>query len=386
MNQKRDYYEVLGVAKNATQADIKAAYKKLAIKYHPDRNPDNKEAEEKFKEAAEAYDVLRDEQKRARYDQFGHAGLNGSASASGFSGGSMSMDDIFSMFGDIFGGHMGPGFGGFTSGTAGARQAHRGGDLRIKAKLTLNEVATGVAKKFSVRKYVPCPQCNGSGSKDGHTETCASCQGAGVVYRTVNSLFGRMQTQTVCSACRGEGTTIKTPCPACHGEGVVESKELIEVQIPKGVDNGMVVTVPGKGNAGRRNGTSGDLQVLIEVAEHKDFLRQDKNLVYNLLLDVPTAILGGSVEVPTLDGRAKLTIEPGTQPGKVLRLRGKGLPSVQRYDYTTGDLIVHVSVYIPETLTKEERHTLEQFRQSDSFTPSPSTKSKLFTRFKNAFH
>ncbi len=378
---KRDYYEVLGVSKNATQAEIKAAYKKMAIKYHPDRNPDNKEAEEKFKEAAEAYDVLRDEQKKARYDQFGHAGLEG---ASGFNPGGMNMDDIFSMFGDIFGGRMGGGFGGFGGGGGGHR-VHHGNDLRIKAKLTLNEAASGCTKKFNIRKYVTCSHCHGSGSEDGQFQTCNICHGSGTVYRTVNLGIGRMQTQQTCQTCGGEGKSIKTPCKHCKGEGVVAGQEVIEVNIPKGVDNNMVVTIQGKGNAGRRNGINGDIQVLIEVEEHKDFVRQDQNLIYNLLLDVPTAILGGQVEVPTLDGRAKVKIEPGTQPGKVLRLKGKGLPAVKGYGYGNGDLIVNVSVYIPETLNKEERKAVEQLQNSENFVASPSTRNKLFNKFKSLF-
>ncbi len=385
--EKRDYYEVLGVSKSATQDEIKAAYKKMAIKYHPDRNPGNKAAEEKFKEAAEAYDVLRDEQKRARYDQFGHAGLHGGAAGGGFSGG-MNMDDIFSMFGDIFGGHMGGGFnpfGGFSGGGGRGRQVYRGSDLRIKVKLTLNEVATGCTKKFNIHKYVPCTHCGGSGSEDGQQQTCGTCNGSGVVYRTVNFGLGKMQTQQPCQACGGEGSTIKSPCKYCKGEGVVQGEELIEVNIPKGVAGGMVVTVQGKGNAGRRGGVNGDVQVIIEVQEHKDFIRQDQNLVYNLLLSVPTVILGGQVEVPTLEGKVKIKIEPGTQPGKVMRLRGKGLPAVQGYGYGNGDLIVHISVYVPETLSKEERKMVEQLQKSENFAANPTVKSKIFSKFKSLF-
>ena len=384
---KRDYYEVLGVKKDATQQEIKAAYKKMAIKYHPDRNPGNKEAEEKFKEAAEAYDVLHDEQKRARYDQFGHEGLNGMGS--GFSGGGMNMDDIFSMFGDIFGGHMGGGgfefnFGGFGGGTAG-RQVHRGSDLRLKISLTLNEVATGVTKKFKVKKYVTCDHCHGSGSEDGQTQTCPTCGGKGYTLRTVNSMFGRMQTQQACSTCGGEGHTIKNKCTKCHGEGVVMGEEVVEVKIPAGVMDGMVVNVPGKGNAARHSGVAGDIQVFIEVQEHEDFVREEQNLIYNLLLDVPTAALGGTVEIPTLDGKARIKIEPGTQPGKVVRLRGKGLPAVQGYGYGYGDLIVHISVYIPETLSKDEKQAMENFTKSDNFCPSESCRKSIFKKFKSFF-
>lgn len=383
--EKRDYYEVLGVAKNATSDEIKKAYKKLAIKYHPDRNPGDKEAEEKFKEAAEAYDVLHDEQKRARYDQFGHAGMGGAAGG-GFGGAGFSnMEDIFSMFGDIFGGHAGfGGFSGFGGGGSrgGGRQVFRGSDLRIKVSLSLSDVANGCTKKFNVRKYVKCTECGGSGSSDGKSDTCATCNGSGVTYRTVNSMFGRMQTQQPCQNCGGEGSVIKNKCKKCHGEGVVSGEEIVEINIPKGVDNGMVVTAQGKGNAGKRNGVNGDLQVIIEVKSDKDFVRQDQNLIYNLLLDIPTAILGGDVEIPTLDGRVKIKIPAGTQPGKVMKLRGKGLPAVQGYGYGTGDLIVHISVYTPESLTKEERNAIETLRNSKNFVPNESIKSKLTEKFK----
>ena len=381
--EKRDYYEVLGVAKNATSDEIKKAYKKMAIKYHPDRNPGNKEAEEKFKEAAEAYDVLRDEQKRARYDQFGHAGMGG-ATGGGYGGAGFSnMEDIFSMFGDIFGGHAGfSGFGGFGGGGAQGQKVYRGSDLRIKVSVTLNEVAEGVTKKFNVRKYVACPDCNGSGSQDGHQETCSACGGNGVTYRTVQSMFGRMQTQQPCQQCGGEGKVIKNKCKKCHGEGVVEEKEIVEVNIPKGVDEGMVINVPGKGNAGRRGGVNGDLQVIIEVKEHPDFIRQDQNIIYNLLLDIPTAILGGEVEVPTLDGRAKIKIPAGTQAGKVLKLRGKGLPAVQGYGYGVGDLIVHISLFTPETLNKDEKKIVESLLKNENFQPSDNDRKKLTERFK----
>lgn len=389
MADKRDYYEVLGVSKTASDAEIKSAYKKLAIKYHPDRNPGDKEAEEKFKEAAEAYDVLRDPQKRQRYDQFGHAGMGG---AGGFGGGAgMNMDDIFSMFGDIFGGHAGfggfEGFGGFGGfgGGGGGRQKHRGADLRLKVHLTLNEVATGTTKKFKVRKNVTCNHCHGTGSEDGKTEKCSQCNGSGIVYKTVNSMFGRMQTQAACPKCGGQGTTIANKCHECHGEGVVNGEEVIEVNIPAGVQDGMVVTVSGKGHAGKLNGIAGDIQVFIEVDPHKELTRDGQNLIYNLLLDLPTAVLGGSAEIPTLDGKVKIKIEPGTQPGKIMRLRGKGLPAVQGYGYGTGDLIVNISIYIPETLNKTEKEMFEKMRESDSMKPNPSAKENIFSRFKKMF-
>lgn len=381
MATKRDYYEVLGVSKNASEDEIKKAYKKLAIKYHPDRNPGDKEAEEKFKEAAEAYDVLRDPQKRARYDQFGPEGVNG---AGGFGGGGMNMDDIFSMFGDIFGGRGG--FGGFGGGGRPRKPQYRGGDLRLKVRLTLQEIATGVTKKFKVKKKVTCSHCHGSGAEgSGATEACPTCHGSGYVIKTQQSIFGMMQTQTVCPTCGGEGTVIKNKCKECGGEGVVNGEEVVEVKIPAGVGDGMVVTVTGKGHAARRNGVPGDIQVYIEEETDKNLLREDNNLIYNLLLDIPTAALGGDAEIPTIDGKVKIKIEPGTQPGKVVRLRGKGLPAVQGYGYGTGDLIVNISVYIPETLTKEERKFLEEMRTSDSFAPRESIKEKIFKKFRSYF-
>ena len=397
--QKRDYYEVLGVAKNATEQEIKAAYKKMAIKYHPDRQGDKseaekKEAETKFKEAAEAYDVLHDPQKRQRYDQFGFAGVGG---AGGFGGQGMSMDDIFSQFGDIFsdlfgggasfGGGFGGGFGGFGGRSGARRQQHRGGDLRLKVKLTLKECATGVTKKFKVRKKVTCSHCHGSGAENGSadSQTCQTCHGNGYVLRSQRSVFGMMQTQSVCPDCQGEGKIIKNKCHLCGGTGVQTGDEVVEVKIPAGVQDGMVLNVPGKGDAGMHNGIPGDIQVFIEVEQDKDFVRQDNDLIYNLLIDVPTAVLGGQVEVPTLESKVMLKIEPGTQPGKVLRLRGKGLPALQGYGYGNGDLIVNISVYIPETLSREEREAFERMRQSDNMKPTQSVRQRLFNHFKKLF-
>jgi molecular chaperone DnaJ len=353
----------------------------MAIKYHPDRNPDNKEAEEKFKEAAEAYDVLRDPQKRARYDQFGHEAVNG---AGGFGGASMNMDDIFSMFGDIFGGHGG--FGGFGGGGRARKPQYKGGDLRLKVKLSLQEVATGVTKKFKVKKKVTCNHCHGSGAEGtGATESCPTCHGSGYVVKTQQSIFGMMQTQGVCPTCNGEGTIIKNKCKVCGGDGVVNGEEVVEVKIPAGVADGMVVNVSGKGHAARRNGVPGDIQVFIEEEPAKDLIREDNNLIYNLLLDLPTAVLGGDAEIPTIDGKVKIKVEPGTQPGKVVRLRGKGLPAVQGYGYGTGDIIVNMSVYIPETLNKDEKNAFEAMKKSDNFEPSSSIKEKIFKKFRSYF-
>ncbi len=384
--EKRDYYEVLGVSKTASDAEIKAAYKKMAIKYHPDRNPGDKEAEEKFKEAAEAYDVLRDPEKRQRYDQFGFAGMNGQG---GFSGQSMNMDDIFSMFGDIFseagfGSHFG-GFGGFGGSRGGGRHTEKGSDLRLKVRVSLKEVSTGVTKKFKINKYVTCPHCNGSGSEDGKKETCSKCNGSGTTYRTMNTMLGRMQTQTQCENCNGTGFIIRNKCKQCGGQGIVKGDEVVEIKIPAGVQEGMVVNVPGKGNAARWNGVPGDIQVYIEEEPHNELIRDGQNLQYHLLLDVPTAILGGTAEVPTIDGRVKIKIEPGTQPGKIMRLRGKGLPVVQGYGYGTGDLIVQIGVYIPENLSREEKETFEKLRTSDNMKPGATAKNNFFQKFKTMF-
>ena len=385
MAQKRDYYEVLGVDKNATEDQIKKAYRTIAIKYHPDRNPGNKEAEEKFKEAAEAYDVLHDPQKRQQYDQFGFNGPNMGGGFGGFGGASMNMDDIFSMFGDIFGGRAG-GFGGFGGGSRG-HQKHRGSDLRLKVKLSLEEIAHGVTKKFKVRKDITCSHCHGSGAEAGSTnDQCPTCHGSGVITHTTQSIFGMMQTQGVCPTCGGEGTVIKNKCHECGGSGVVKGEEVVEIKIPAGVAEGMIVNVPGKGNAGRHKGINGDIQVFIEEEENDTFIRDNNDLIYNLLLDFPTAALGGEVEIPTIEGnKLKVKMEAGTQPGKTLRLRGKGLPAVQGYGRGNGDLVVNVSVYVPKTLSKEEKNAIEKFRESDNFKGDAATKRSIFQKFKNYF-
>ena len=380
---KRDYYEVLGVDRNASASDIKKAYRKLAIQYHPDKNPDNKEAEEKFKEAAEAYSVLSDPDKKARYDQFGFEGLNGAGGAGGFSGAGMDINDIFSMFGDIFGGRggFGGGFGGFGGSSGPAK--HRGSDQRVKVKLTLQEIANGVTKKFKLKKYVPCTHCNGSGAENGAVETCPDCKGTGRVIRTQQSFFGMMRSEVACPRCNGQGKIIKNKCPHCNGDGITMGEEIVEVNIPAGVYEGMQLSMRGKGNAGKYNGIPGDLLILVEEEKHPTLVRDENDLIYSLLLDIPTAALGGFAEIPTIDGKAKVTIDPGTQPGKVLRLRGKGLPSLNGYG--KGDIVVNISVYIPETLSKEEKKRIEEFRNSDNFRPSESIKDKIFRRFKNFF-
>ncbi len=383
---KRDYYEVLGVDKKASEDEIKKAYRKIAIKYHPDRNPGDKTAEEKFKEAAEAYSVLSDKQKRQQYDQFGFDGPNMGGGFGGFGAGGFSMDDIFSMFGDVFGGRGG--FGGFSGFGGGQRAQYRGTDLRLKVRLTLQEISTGVTKKFKVRKDIVCSECNGSGAQKGSgSETCPTCHGQGYTVRTVRSILGMMQTQSECPTCHGEGTVIKNKCPHCSGQGIVKGEEVVEINIPAGVAEGMVVNVPGKGNAAPHNGVPGNIQVYVEEEPNDTFVRDGQDIIYNLLLDFPTAALGGEVDIPTIEGtKVKIKIEPGTQPGKTLRLRGKGLPAVQGYGSGRGDLVVQVSVYVPKTLDRQERQTLEQLRDSDNFKGDASTKKSIFEKFKNYFN
>ena len=383
---KRDYYEVLGVDKKASEDEIKKAYRKIAIKYHPDRNPGDKTAEEKFKEAAEAYSVLSDKQKRQQYDQFGFDGPNMGGGFGGFGAGGFSMDDIFSMFGDVFGGRGG--FGGFSGFGGGQRAQYRGTDLRLKVRLTLQEISTGVTKKFKVRKDIVCSECNGSGAQNGSgSETCPTCHGQGYTVRTVRSILGMMQTQSECPTCHGEGTIIKNKCPHCNGQGIVKGEEVVEINIPAGVAEGMVVNVPGKGNAAPHNGVPGNIQVYVEEEPNDTFVRDGQDIIYNLLLDFPTAALGGEVDIPTIEGtKVKIKIEPGTQPGKTLRLRGKGLPAVQGYGSGRGDLVVQVSVYVPKTLDRHERQVLEELRNSDNFKGDASTKKSIFEKFKNYFN
>lgn len=379
-----DYYQILGVERTASEDEIKRAYKKMAIKYHPDRNPGDKEAEEKFKQAAEAYDVLRDPEKRSKYDQFGKAGVNGGAGGfGGFNGQGMNMDDIFSMFGDIFGGRHG--FGGFNSAENQTRQ-YRGSDLRLKVKVNLNDVMNGVTKKFKVRKDIICDECKGSGCEKGTSpETCSTCNGRGYVIRTQRSIFGMMQTQQPCPTCNGEGTIIKHKCHKCHGEGVVSGEEIIEAKIPAGVADGMMVNVPGKGNAAKHNGIPGDIQILIEEEPSKIFIRDENDLIYNLLLTVPQAVLGDDIEIPTVDGKVKIKIAPGTQPGKVLRLRGKGIPAIQGYGYGKGDLVINISVYIPEKINDKERKLFEEIRNSENVKSNESVKKTIFEKFRSYF-
>ena len=392
MAEKRDYYEVLGVSKTATADEIKKAYRKLAIKYHPDKNPGDKAAEEKFKEAAEAYDVLSNDEKRQKYDQFGHAmgpqGFGGGAGGGGFySGGGMSMDDIFAQFGDIFGGRFGGGFGGF-GGAAGARRSRprqrRGSDLRIRVKLTLEDIAKGTTKTLKIPTFVKCDHCNGTGAKDGVAfATCPTCHGSGQISQVQHTPFGAIESSAICPECEGSGKIITERCSYCGGQGVERREQQVSFNIPAGVSDGMTLTVKGKGNAPAHGGVNGDLLVVIEEIKHPELIRDGNDVIYNLMLDIPTATLGGSVEVPTIGGRARLKIAPGTQPGKVLRLRGKGLPSTDGYG--TGDELINVMVYIPEKLDDNQRRAIESLQGSPNIQPTEAEKHRIFSKLKHIF-
>ena len=378
---KRDYYEVLEVSREATKDEIKKAYRKQALKYHPDKNPGDKKAEEKFKDAAEAYEVLSNDDKRARYDRFGHDGVKGMGN--GFGGG-MTVEDIFSSFGDIFGDAFG-GFAGFGSSRRSSRRVNKGSNLRVKVKLTLQEIASGTEKKIKVKKYDTCSTCGGSGAADNNSlSTCQTCHGSGHITRVTNTLLGQMQTTSVCPSCGGEGKTITRKCSVCYGEGIVQKDDIIKINIPAGVGKGMQMTVGGKGNAARRGGINGDLLVVIDEEEHPELIREGNDLIYNLFISVPDAILGTNVEVPTVDNNVKIKIEPGTQPGKILRLRGKGLPEVNGYG--RGDLLVNVNVWIPKNISREEMKVIERFKNADSFVPRPDKSDKgFFERMRGYF-
>jgi molecular chaperone DnaJ len=378
---KRDYYEVLGVSKEATKEEIKKAYRKQALKFHPDKNPGDKKSEENFKEAAEAYEILSSDEKKARYDRYGHAGVGGASS--GYGGQGMTMDDIFSSFGDIFGDAFG-GFGAF-GGTKRGRRVSKGSNLSVKVKLNLQEIAAGTEKKIKVNKYDTCDSCGGTGAADASSlSTCSTCHGSGHVTRLTNTMLGQMQTTSVCPTCGGDGKTITKKCTVCYGEGIVQKEEVIKINIPAGVGKGMQMTVGGKGNAPRRGGVNGDLLVVIDEEEHPDLIREGNDLIYNMFISIPDAILGTHVEVPTVDNNVKIKIEPGTQPGKILRLRGKGLPEVNGYG--RGDLLVNVNVWIPKSMNKEELKNFEKFKDSDSFTPDPDKNDRgFFERMRGYF-
>lgn len=386
---KRDYYDILGVSKSATKDDIKKAYRQQAIKYHPDKNPDNPAAEEKFKEAAEAYEILSDEDKKARYDRYGHAGVDPNMGGGGgaYRGGGMTMEDIFAQFGDVFG-ESGGGFGSFFGGggrPGGRPQGEKGSNLRIKVSLTLEEIAKGVTKKIKVKKQIACDQCNGTGAKDSASlQTCGTCKGAGMVRQVRSTILGQMQTTTTCPTCNGSGQTIKDRCTKCKGDGRMYAEELIEIPIPAGVEAGMQLSMRGKGNAGRMGGPAGDLLISIEEKAHESLQRDGVNLIHDLYINFADAALGTTVEVPTIDGRVKIKIPAGTQSGKIFRLKGKGLSNVQAYGQ--GDQLIHVNVWTPKTLTYEERKMMEQLLDSPNFKPQPGKDDRgFFDRMRDYF-
>ena len=381
---KRDYYEVLGVSKSADAAELKKAYRKLAVQYHPDRNPDDKTAEDKFKEAAEAYEVLSDPDKKAKYDRYGHAGVDGQG---GFSGGGMTMDDIFSQFGDVFGDSgFGSFFGGGGGGAASGRQrGQKGTNLRIKVSLTLEEIAHGVHKKIKVKKEVACNTCNGSGAKDSSSvKSCNTCGGNGVVRQVRNTFLGQMQTTVTCPTCNGSGKIISSFCGGCKGSGTSHGEETIDIDIPAGVEAGMQLSMRTRGNAGQKGGPAGDLIINIEEKEHEFLQRDGQNILFEQFLSFADASIGTQVEVPTLDGKVRIKIPPGTQSGKIFRLQDKGLPTVQGYG--KGDQLIHVNVWTPKKLTQEERDLLEKMRSMPNFTPSPQKSDRtLYEKLRDYF-
>lgn len=386
---KRDYYEILGVAKGASADEIKKAYRKVAMQYHPDRNPGDKAAEEKFKEAAEAYEILSDTDKKAQYDRYGHAGVSGNGRGGFSSGQGMNMDDIFSQFGDIFGDDLfGNFFGGQQRGGGRGGQRSRGvrgSNLRIKLKLTYEEIAKGVTKNIKVKKHVVCATCSGSGAKDkGSVQTCGTCGGSGQVRRVQNTFLGQMQTVTTCPTCNGEGTTVTAKCGNCKGEGRVYGEETVSIEIPAGVQEGMQLSINGKGNAGERGGMSGDLIILIEEEAHKELHRDGLNVAFDLHITFTDAVFGTQVEVPTIDGRAKIKIPAGTQSGKIFRLKGKGFPAVNSYE--KGDQLIHINVWTPQQVSTEEKAMLEKLSHSQNFKPHPDKNDKgFFDRIREMF-
>src|SRR5579859_6747038 len=366
---KRDYYEILGVTKGASADEIKKAYRKVAMQYHPDRNPGDKAAEEKFKEAAEAYEVLSDADKRSQYDRFGHAGLSGNGRG-GFGGGNMNMDDIFSQFGSFFG-------GGRRGGGGGRARGVRGSNLRVKIKLNYEEIAKGVSKNIKVKKYVGCTTCSGSGAKDKNSiQTCSTCGGSGQVRRVSNTFLGQMQTVTTCPTCNGEGSIVTSKCTVCKGEGRVYGEETVSIDIPAGVQEGMQLSVGGRGNAGERGGPPGDLIILIEEEQHPELHRDGLNVAYELHISFTDAVFGLQAEVPTIDGKAKIKIPAGTQSGKIFRLKGKGFPGVNSYE--RGDQLIHVNVWTPQNVTAEEKAMLDKLNDSPNFQPKPDKNERSF--------
>ncbi len=378
MSTKRDFYEILGVSKTASQEEIKKAYRKVAMQYHPDRNPGDKSAEDKFKEAAEAYEVLNDPDKKSQYDRFGHNAFGPGRSGGGFNGGGMNMDDIFSQFGDIFGDDaFGSFFGGGRRGGSSQPRGSRGSNLRVKIRLNFEEIAKGANKTIKIKKHVKCHSCNGSGAKDKNSiQTCGTCSGSGQVRRVQNTFLGQMQTVTTCPTCSGEGTTVTAKCTNCKGEGRVYGEETVSIDIPAGVQEGMQLSISGKGNVGERGGSNGDLIVLIEEEAHPQLHRDGLNVAFDLHITFPDAVFGTQVEVPTIDGRAKIKIPPGTQSGKIFRLKGKGFPQINSYE--KGDQLIHVNIWTPQHVSPEEKTMLEKMNRSQNFEPKPEKNDKSF--------
>lgn len=384
MAEKRDYYEVLGVNRNASPEEIKKAYRKLAIKYHPDKNPGDKEAEEKFKEAAEAYSILSDADKKARYDQYGHAGVEGAGPD--FSGFTDLNDFVNEFLGGAFGGGF-SGFGNFGS-RGGQRQqqrVYRGRDIRVRVKLTLEEIANGAEKEVTIERSVPCSECNGKGAvNSADIKTCPACNGTGQTARVTSSFLGQRVLYSTCQQCGGDGHIISKPCRTCGGTGLVRKRETIKVKIPAGIEAGMQMTVQGQGHAAKNNGINGDLLIVIEEQEHPDFKRDGSDLLYTKVISITDAILGTDIDIPCLDGTYKVTVEPGTQSGTVIRLRGKGLPELNSYG--KGDLYVKLAVWIPRKLDRKEKELFESLRKSDSLKPNPTKEDKsFFDKLKNLF-
>jgi molecular chaperone DnaJ len=380
---KKDFYDILGVSKNADADEIKKAYRKAAIKFHPDKNPGDKASEEKFKEAAEAYEVLSSPEKKQRYDQFGHSGPGAGGGYGG--GGGMNMEDIFSQFGDVFGGGGSPFESFFGGGGGGGRRVQKGTNLRIKVKLTLEEIANGAEKTIKVQKLNSCKVCSGSGAKDKNSfSKCSTCNGAGSVRRVQNTILGQMQTTTTCPTCNGEGQKITAKCTACNGDGVERGEETITINIPAGVTEGMQLSMSGKGNAAPKGGIPGDLLIVIEEVEHEQLKRDGVNVVFDLYISFIDAAIGTSVEVPTIDGKARIKVDAGTQGGKILRLKGKGIKDINSYH--RGDELIHINVWTPKTLSREERIALEGLQNSENFKPSPGKNDKgFFERMKEYF-
>jgi molecular chaperone DnaJ len=380
MTTKRDLYDILGVSRDASNDEIKRAYRQLAIKYHPDKNPGDSTAEEKFKEVAESYAILSDQEKRARYDRFGHTATTGAGDFSGFS----NIEDIFSAFGDIFGGGFGDIFGGGSRGRR-RRTSNRGGDLQIRLRLTLEEVATGVTKKINVKKYIVCDTCSGSGSDSSSKSVqCPVCQGSGEMRQVTQSLFGQMVNVTTCHNCSGEGTIISDPCRTCHGQGVVAGKKQIEINIPAGVASGNYIPLRGEGNVGKRNGPPGDLLVYIEEESHSIFERHNNDVIMVLPVSFPQAVLGCSLEIPTLTGKAKINIPAGTAPGKILRMRNKGIPNV--HGAGIGDQLVQVQIFVPKNLSAEDKQKISELSDLDSLEPTKQGHKNIFEKFKDALN